>query len=128
MNPTIIVLQDIIDGDEDINRQSVELHLAFGHIGDGHGNFSESEKWSADTARFLLPFARAALANVGEPLDADTIAALRVLVEYGADDDRRVPYLLAELGCAFWDEGGVISIDSAAEKRWEAVLDAMEGK
>ena len=127
MHPTIIVLQDIIAG-LDVERQSVELHLAFGHVGDGHGNFSESEKWSADTARFLLPYARAALANVGDLMDADTIATLRSMVEYGADDDRRVPYLLAALGCAFWDEGGLISIDPDSERHWEAVLDALEGQ
>jgi hypothetical protein len=50
-------------GGLDAERQSVELHLAFGHIGDGHGHFSESEKWSAGTAHFLLPYARAALAK-----------------------------------------------------------------
>lgn len=127
MNPVIATLEDIAAG-LDVERQSVELHLAFGHVGDGHGGFSESEKWSADTARFLRPYARAALANIGEPLDADTIAALRVLVEYGADDDRRVPYLLAELGCAFWDEGATIAIDPDSERHWEAVLDALEGK
>ena len=127
MHPIIPILEDIAAG-LDVERQSVELHLAFGHIGDGDGNFSESEKWSADTARFLLPYARAALANIGDPMDADTIAALRSLVEYGADDDRRVPYLLTELGCAFWDEGGVISIDPDSERHWEAVLDHLEGK
>ena len=127
MNPVITVLEDIAAG-LDVERQSVELHLAFGHIGDGHGSFSESEKWSADTARFLLPYARAALANIGDPMDADTIAALRSLVEYGAHDDERVPYLLAELGCAFWDEGGLIAIDPDSERHWEAVLDALEGE
>ena len=127
MNPVITVLEDIAAG-LDVERQSVELHLAFGHIGDGHGSFSESEKWSADTARFLLPYARAALANIGDPMDADTIAALRSLVEYGAHDDERVPYLLAELGCAFWDEGATIAIDPDSERHWEAVLDALEGE
>jgi hypothetical protein len=127
MNPVITILEDIAAG-LDVERQSVELHLAVGHIGDGHGNFLESEKWSADTARFLLPYARAAIANVGDPMDADTTAALRVLVEGGAHDDERVPYLLAELGCAFWDEGGRIAIDPDSERHWEAVLDALEGK
>ena len=127
MNPTVTILEDIIAG-LDVDRQSVELHLAFGHIGDGHGNFSESDKWSADTARFLLPYARAALANIGDPMDADTISALRVLVEYGAYEDRRVPYLLVDLGCACWDEGATISIDPDSERHWEAVLDALEGK
>lgn len=127
MNPVITVLEDIAAG-LDVERQSVELHLAFGHIGDGHGNFPESEKWSADTARFLLPFTRAAIANVGDPMDADTIAALRSLVECGAHEDRRVPYLLADLGGACWDEGGLIAIDPDSERHWEAVLDALEGK
>ena len=127
MNPVITVLEDIAAG-LDVERQSVELHLSFGHIGDGHGNFSESEKWSADTARFLLPYARAALANIGDPMDADTIDALRSLIEYGAHDDERVPYLLAELGCAFWDEGATIAIDPDSERHWEAVLDALDSK
>lgn len=127
MHPVITILEDIIAG-LDVERQSLELHLAFGHVGDGYGNFSKSEKWNADTARFLLPYARAALAHVGDPMDADTIAALRSLVEYGADDDRRVSYLLAELGCAFWDEGATIAIDPDSERHWEAVLDHLEGK
>jgi hypothetical protein len=62
MNPVITILEDIAAG-LDVERQSVELHLAVGHIGDGHGNFLESEKWSADTARFLLPYARALTSN-----------------------------------------------------------------
>ena len=53
--------------------------------------------------------------------------ALVDMVTFGANDDERVPLLLVDLGCAFWDEGGVIAIDSEAEKRWEAVLDAMGG-
>jgi hypothetical protein len=127
MNPVITILEDIAAG-LDVERQSVDLHLAFGHIGDGHGHFSESEKWSAGTARSLLPFARAAIANIGDSMDADTIAALHVLVEGSAHDDERVPYLLAELGCAFWDEGGRIAIDPDSERHWEAVLDHLEGK
>ena len=126
MNPVITILEDIAAG-LDVERQSDELHMAFMHYGDMETGAWFGE-WDPDTARFLLPYARAALANIGDPMDADTIAALRVLVEGGAHDDERVPYLLAELGCAFWDEGGLIAIDPDSERHWEAVLDALEGE
>jgi len=101
MRPTITVLEDIAAG-LDVERQSVELHLAFGHIGHGHGNFPESEKWSADTARFLLPYARAALANIGDPMDADTIAALRVLVRRRPTARRRWGSTAADIVSAWF--------------------------
>ena len=126
MHPTIIVLKDIIAG-LDVERQSLELHLAFGHVGDGEGNFSANEIWDAQTAADLLPYAEAALAKPGDTLAQDVALALLEMVTFGANDDERVSFLLVDLGCAFWDEGGVVAIDSEAEKRWEAVFDAMEG-
>lgn len=125
MHPTIQILGDIMDGTP-IKGASDELHMAFMHYGD-----METGRWSgtfdAETAAELLPYTEAAIANPGDIMEEETIAALRVLAEGGAHDDERVPYLLADLGCAFWDEGGTISIDPNAEKRWEAVLDALEG-
>lgn len=123
MHPTIIVLKDIIAG-RPIKGASDELHMAFMH----HGDF-ETGSWSgifdAETAAELLPYAEAALANVGDNVTGGAFVALLEMVTFGANDDERVPFLLVDLGCAFWDEGGVVAIDSEAEKRWEAVLDAI---
>jgi hypothetical protein len=125
MHPTIQTLHDIIAG-RTIKGASDELHMAFMH----HGDF-ETSSWSgifdAQTAADLLPYAEAALAKPGDTLAQDVALALLEMVTFGANDDERVSFLLVDLGCAFWDEGGVVAIDSEAEKRWEAVFDAMEG-
>lgn len=74
-------------------------------------------------AAALLPYATAALADIGATLSDAERAALIEL------DDAPLPcnveFLLCALGLADWDEDGCARNDDARE-RWANVLDAME--
>jgi len=123
MHPILQTLHDIVAGRQP-EQAGLYLHLAFGHIGDGEGNFSSRNTFSADQARSLIPLAEAAVAGVGDVLSDAAFEALEDLI----DDD--VGYegscLLVAMGLAEPDDGPTTFVHKAdAVERWNNTLDAI---
>jgi len=123
MHPILQTLHDIVAGRQP-DQAGLYIHLAFGHIGDGEGNFSSRNTFSADQALALIPLAEAASAAPGDVLSDAAFEALEDLI----NDD--VGYegscLLVEMGLAEPDDGPTTFVHKAdAAERWADTLDAI---
>lgn len=123
MHPILQTLHDIVAGRQP-EQAGLYLHLAFGHIGDGEGNFSTRNIFSADQALPLIPLAEAASANPGDVLSDGAFEALENLINDDVGYEENC--LLVAMGMAEPDDGPTTFISKAdAVERWNNTLDAI---
>lgn len=129
-NPILTALHDVINGERPgdyLNADARDwFRLALG-AQYGDDGALRGPVWGSpflpDTARALLPYAIAALAEVGAVLSAAEHSALIELDDAPLPCD--VEFLLCAMGLADWDEDGCVRNDDTRE-RWSNVLYAME--
>lgn len=122
MHPILQTLHDIVAGRQP-ERAVLYLHLAFGHIGDGEGNFSTSETFSPEKALPFIPFAEAASANPGDVLSDSAFEALEDIVN--CDLEFTEDCLLVAMGMAEPDGPTSFTYGLADVERWDSTLNAI---